>query len=160
MGGWLAAGGNDVGGVMMYRSTQPGTLVVVSLLVAVIGAIAFGFSTGLHRISLSFAGVVLVFLILFRSLTIEIDSRQFRCFFADGIIRRRFPLSEIIDVIPVRNKWYYGWGIRLTPFGWMFNIAGLDAVELCFASGKCFRIGTDKPLEVIEAFKQFKALAG
>jgi len=140
----------------MYRSTQIGTWMVVSFLIVMIAAVVFGLSTGLHRIPLSFAGLALVFLILFRSLTIEIDSRRFRCFFGDGVIWRSIPLSEIIDIKPVRNKWYYGWGIRLTPYGWMFNIGGLDAVELHLASGKRFRVGTDRPLEVVEAFKQFK----
>ena len=45
----------------------------------------------------------------------------------------------------VRNKWIYGWGIRRLPGGWMYNVWGLDAIELDLVSGKRFRIGTDDP---------------
>jgi plasmid stabilization system protein ParE len=48
----------------------------------------------------------------------------------------------------------YGWGIRLTPSGWMFNVSGLDAVELTLRSGKRFRIGTDDPRDVIQALEK------
>jgi hypothetical protein len=36
-----------------------------------------------------------------------------------------------------------GWGIRALHKGWLWNIAGLDAVELELKTGRVFRIGTD-----------------
>jgi len=33
----------------------------------------------------------------------------------------------------------------------MYNVAGLEAVELVLASGKKFRIGTDQPAELANA---------
>ena len=30
----------------------------------------------------------------------------------------------------VRNKWWHGWGVRWVPGGSMYNVWGLDAVEL------------------------------
>lgn len=137
----------------MYRATQPGTLLVAVLSSCLASVVVAGFCVGWHPVVLAVSAVLLLVLGLFRSLTIEIDRRELRCFFGDGIIRRRFALSDIASVTPVRNKWYYGWGIRLTPSGWMFNVSGLDAVELTFRSGKRFRIGTDKPQEVVEAFQ-------
>ena len=98
----------------------------------------------------------MIALFLFRSLTIEIDSTELRCFFGDGLIKRRFPLVEIISAKPVRNRWYYGWGVRLIPSGWMFNVSGLDAVELVLSNGKRFRIGTDNPQDVVEAIIHLK----
>ena len=65
--------------------------------------------------------------------------------FGIGIIRKVFDLAGIIDVQTVVNKWYYGWGIRLTPHGWLFNVSGLQAVEITSKSGKKYRIGTDQP---------------
>ena len=38
-----------------------------------------------------------------------------------------------------------GFGIRKVPGGWMWNVSGLDSVQLTFADGKRFRIGTDEP---------------
>jgi hypothetical protein len=45
----------------------------------------------------------------------------------------------------VENPWYYGWGIRFTPRGWLFNVSGFSAIELQMKSGKLYRIGTDDP---------------
>ena len=39
-------------------------------------------------------------------------------------------VHNIIGISQVRNKWYYGWGLRGIPGGWMFNVWGLDDVEL------------------------------
>ncbi len=58
------------------------------------------------------------------------------------------------------NRWYYGWGIRLTPQGWLWNVAGLDAVELTFSNGKKFRIGTDEPGKLLEALSGSHARVG
>jgi hypothetical protein len=60
----------------------------------------------------------------------------------------------------VRNKWWYGWGIRLTPHGWLFNVGGLDAVELELASGRKFRIGTDEPQGLLNAIRTAMVGAG
>jgi hypothetical protein len=43
----------------------------------------------------------------------------------------------------VKNPWYYGWGIRLIPGGWLYNVSGFWAVELQMKNGKRYRIGTD-----------------
>ena len=48
---------------------------------------------------------------------------------------------------------------RRTQLGWMFNVSGLDAVELSLASGARFRIGTDRPGEVMVALGRVTTLA-
>ena len=45
----------------------------------------------------------------------------------------------------VRNKWYFGWGIRYLGTGWLYNVSGLDAVEIVQNDGKMVRVGTDEP---------------
>ena len=78
------------------------------------------------------------------------------------MIRRAIRLFDIAEARAVRNRWWYGWGIRLTPHGWMFNISGLDAVEIEYTNGRKFRIGTDEPNELEEAIMQAirKAMGG
>ena len=61
------------------------------------------------------------------------------------IIRKNFPLKEIEAYRVVKNPWYYGWGIRFTPRGWLFNVSGFSAIELQMKNGKRYRIGTDDP---------------
>jgi len=50
----------------------------------------------------------------------------------------------------VRNQWWWGWGIRLIPGGWLYNVSGLDAVELKMKNGRIFRIGTDEAQRLAE----------
>jgi hypothetical protein len=52
---------------------------------------------------------------------------------------------EIEECTIVKNSWWYGWGIRLTPYGWLYNVAGWEAVEVLLKNGKKIRIGTDEP---------------
>jgi hypothetical protein len=53
----------------------------------------------------------------------------------------------------VRNCWWYGWGIRRGPDFRLYNVSGLDAVELRLKSGEVRRIGTDDPLALAAALK-------
>jgi hypothetical protein len=53
----------------------------------------------------------------------------------------------------VPNRWWYGWGIRRGPGFRLYNVSGLDAVELRLKSGEVRRIGTDDPLALAAALK-------
>jgi hypothetical protein len=63
-------------------------------------------------------------------------------------------VSRITDARPVRNPWYYGLGIHYTSDGWVFNVAGLDAVEIVLENGRKIRIGTDEPERLAAAIHQ------
>ncbi len=54
----------------------------------------------------------------------------------------------------VRNPWYYGWGIRLTPLGWLYNVSGLSAVDVVLEDGRHVQIGTDQPEALERALHQ------
>jgi len=46
---------------------------------------------------------------------------------------------------PIRIRWWYGWGIHLTPYGWLYNVSELDAVAITLRNGRKFALGTDDP---------------
>ena len=54
----------------------------------------------------------------------------------------------------VTTHWIYGWGIRWIPGGWLWNVSGLDGVELALVSGRRFRIGTDEPEQLAGRFRK------
>jgi len=83
--------------------------------------------------------------VLFGSLTVMVDEHLITCRFGPGPIRKRFLVADVVSAEPARNAWWWGWGIRLTPRGWLFNVSGLDAVELTMITGKHYRIGTNDP---------------
>lgn len=142
----------------MYRHTQFGTVTVCSLAIAAAAAIAVGLSIGWPPVMNVAIVLLLVALVLFHSLTIEVDRRQLRCRFGWGPIGRTFALDDIVDARAVRNPWYFGWGIRWTPYGWLFNVSGVEAVELKLRNGSRFRIGTDQPQKVVTAIERYRAM--
>jgi hypothetical protein len=91
---------------------------------------------------------------VFSSLTIEITDDELRARFGPGLTVKRVALAEIDSVQAVRNPWYYGWGIRFTPRGMLYNISGQDAVEVRMRSGKTFRLGTDEPDRLLAALEE------
>ena len=97
------------------------------------------------------AAVLLVCVWLFHSLTVKVSREQIMLTFGVGLIRKRFTVAEIESAAIVRNHWYYGWGIKLTPHGWLYNVSGLDAVQIQRRNGRKTRIGTDEPVELLAA---------
>ena len=65
-------------------------------------------------------------------------------------------LKEIISAKSVKNRWYYGWGIRIWfwPYMWIYNVSGFDAVEIIMRNGKIYRVGADTSKELEVAIKQ------
>ena len=100
--------------------------------------------------------LILFILASFSTLTITIDGQYLRIKFGYGIFKKKFTLGEIASVKQVKNHWYYGWGIRIWfwPYMWIYNISGFDAVEIIMKNGKVYRIGTDAPGELETAIKQ------
>jgi hypothetical protein len=83
--------------------------------------------------------------VVFSSLTVEITASSLVFWFGPGVLRKQVPLAEIAGVEVVRNPWYWGLGWRLTPRGMLYNVSGLDAVEITRQDGSRFRLGTDQP---------------
>ena len=136
-------------GAQRYHHTQPGTVLrVIWLIVAVWLLLFAALSTWVLYIVV--AAVSLVFL-LFHSLTVTIDDEHIRMSFGLGLFRKRIPLSRVVSCRTVRNRLWYGFGIRYVFGGWMWNVSGMDAVQLTYEDGHHFRIGTDEPEALNEA---------
>ncbi len=137
-----------------YKHTQVGYLVIVVMAaVMVLIGVALA-NAGIDWIAIGVLVVIAVALVLFSSLTVVIREDELEARFGPGPIRKRFKLNEIESCQVVKNHWYYGWGIRFTPHGVLFNVSGFHAVEIKLRTGKKFRIGTDVPQELEEAIRQ------
>lgn len=135
--------------VVHYRHTQTTYLAPAIVLVVLVVMGVLLLTTGEEAVAALFVAVFLVVLavvtFVFSRLTVVVDDDGVTAAFGRGWPKRRYTYDEIDAIRPVRNKWYYGWGIRWIPGGWMYNVWGLDAVELELSSGKVFRVGTDEP---------------
>jgi hypothetical protein len=99
------------------------------------------------------AGLLLVGA-LFSTLTIAIEDGLLRASFGPGLIQKKVRLAEIASVRPIPVRWWYGWGIRLTPHGWLYNVSGWEAVEITLRDGRRFCLGTDEPENLQKAIQE------
>lgn len=99
---------------------------------------------------------ILVILSSFTTLTVSIDDDYLRVKFGYGIFAKKFAIDQIASAQAAKNRWYYGWGIRLWlwPKMWIYNVSGFDAVEITMKNGKIYRIGTNMPEELEAAVRQ------
>ena len=143
-----------------YKHTQIGYLILLILLalglfyVWLYGVISTEIGSNFAIIAVM--ALILFMLASFSTLKVTIDENYLRLKFGYGIFWKKFPVREIISAKTVKNHWYYGWGIRLWlwPYMWIYNVSGFDAVEITMKNGKIYRIGTDAPGELETAIKQ------
>lgn len=130
---------------MIYHHTQRGTLILIICIV--IGALGLVLSWSSHHWQPAIVMLIVTIAVatLFSSLTVEVADSELRWHFGPGLLHYRLPLEEIGDVAIVRNQWWNGWGIRMGPGFRLYNVSGLDAVELRLQSNDVRRIGTDDP---------------
>lgn len=129
-----------------YKHTQIGYLMLTFIAVGVLLVLNYFYlSGGANPFLLVILAALAVCLLLFSILTVKVDAEEVSLRFGVGLIRKRFPLPEIESHSAVRNPWYYGWGMRRTPIGWLYNVSGLEAVEIAMKDGRKVRIGTDDP---------------
>jgi hypothetical protein len=125
---------------------------VVCLAIGLSGAAIIWQTGQASMILLPIIGIAVA--IVFRSLTVEITGDELRWHFGPGLWSHSLALDEIDSVAIVRNHWWNGFGIRVAPGFRLYNVSGLDAVELHLKSGEIRRIGTDDPHELAAAIEQ------
>ena len=130
---------------MSYRHTQPGTLILIGCLLAGAFGAALAWRAGQWPASVALIVMMIGTAVLFSSLTVEVNDKELRWYFGPGLWTYRLPLEEIKDVAVVRNPWWNGFGIRMARGFRLYNVSGLDAVELRVGPDDVRRIGTDDP---------------
>ena len=136
-----------------YSSSQTGWL-IIALLAA--GFIAVFSTLSLEAITTTQYAVLMALIIasvFFYKLTVVVDRGVIVVSFGQGMISRTIRVRDLASCRVVKVPWYWGFGIRLTPSGWMYNVVGTRAVEVTYKSGKKFIIGSSEAetlCEVIE----------
>ena len=142
-----------------YRYTQVGTVTILMILLAA-AFTAFMFDSGLKSAEgqdatilkvtgLVVAGVFILALASFYSFTIQIAAGKLNFWFGFGVGRKSFPIEGIRSVETVKNPWYYLWGIKSIPGGWLYSIGpGGRAIELVFKDNRKIHLGTNHPEEI------------
>lgn len=138
-----------------YEHTQTGYVMVWVLFVAAYAVASGRFfeASSARQISLVISVLFLIAIVVFYKLTIKIEDETLCASFGVGLIRKKLPVSDIAGWEPIRIRWWYGWGIYLTPDGWLYNVGGWEAVEITLRNNKKFALGTDDPDGLISAIR-------
>jgi hypothetical protein len=137
----------------MYRHKQVGYLM---LIIFGSGGLLLAWRIATHGATIWLLIGLAVFLscfVTFSSLTVQISDGKFSWFFGPGLFRKEMRLNDIVQVRSVRNSWTNGWGIHRISNGWQHNVSGFWTVEIVMKNGEKFRIGTDRPEELVTAIK-------
>lgn len=137
-----------------YKHTQVGYLIISVMAAVIVLIVVLLAISGVYWTTIGVLVVIVVALVLFSKLTVVIKEGELEVRLGPGLIHKQFKLSEIESCQVVRLPWYYGWGIRLTPHGWLYRVSGFHAVEIKLRTGKRYIIGTDVPQELDEAIRQ------
>ena len=143
--------GLDLGVVYAHTQTNP-ILTVMSPIVMIGYYLVMRFNgLGVFDNFLYLFLFIFIFLVIsfFSILTVVVDNEKMVINFLCPKCKKYFYFKDIKGVKKVRNKWWYGWGVRILPGFVIFNTYGLDAIELEMKKGLNFRIGTDQP-EILE----------
>lgn len=135
-----------------YVNVQLGSvLIAVSLASTVFLSLLLSLGIIDHAVYLPGIITSIVICALFSLMTTKVTQSHVEWHFVLGFWRKSIALTEIKEIERVRNKYWWGLGIRLIPNGWLYCISGLDAVELQLSNGKVLRVGTDNPREFYQA---------
>jgi hypothetical protein len=138
-----------------YEHTQRGSLIIWSVGAAILIILAMTYLFGIVWITALVLGIMVFALAICSTLTVSVCDDTLRIRFGPlPLIRKSWPVAEIALATVVTNPWYYGWGIRWTPTGPLYNVSGYGAVEVTLRSGKKVRIGTDEPEALRRAIEQ------
>src|SRR5258708_1314812 len=143
---------------MRYEHTQIGYLTICVLFGAAIFVAVTSSVSPFDRIALlmsaTIEAILLICAIVFSKLTVKIEGEILKACFTMGLICKKVSLTDLAECEPIRIRWWYGWGIHLTPYGWLYNVSGLDAVAITLRSGRKFALGTDDPPGLVAAVER------
>jgi len=143
----------------IYKHTQIGHLILTVFFVLLLVVV---YSTEKNTEENILWQCLIIFTILgllFSTLTISIHETYLTLAFGIGIIQKKFLITDIETYSIIKTKWYYGWGIRFTPEGRLYNVSGFDAIRLQMKDGKIYLIGSDEVNKLYEILSQIKPLS-
>ena len=133
-----------------YKQTQFGVLLTVILsLISIITLGLFLFKIGKNPIPLvPTLGIISLFVLIllsFYKLTITITDEKIEAKFGIGLIKRSLLLSDIDynTIEEIKTPALYGIGIRITPYGILYNVKTGSAIKIK-SHNKTFFVGTDE----------------
>lgn len=135
--------------MLPYRHTQFGWVLAGMLVLGVVLAagvtllLPHGAMRAPWWTPLLLVGLLAFSLGLFGWMTVVVDACEIRLSLGLGLLRKAVPVAEIVTCQRIRTRLWWGWGLRWTPAGWLYNVSGREAVRLELKRERPVIIGSD-----------------
>ena len=135
---------------MSYEHTQRGWAVRIATMLGGVGmVVGVAFSPeelprGLYSILLLVAAAIALVGWSFSVLTVRIGDGELHWHFGSGWPSWSTPLDRIAGVEATRTTFWEGWGVHRTRRGWLYNVAGQEAVLVRRSDGTAVLLGSDE----------------
>jgi hypothetical protein len=149
-----------------YERTQFGTLMAAG---TVLGLALAGFvltvvvspatRSAVPWLPWALVGVLAGAFLLVGWMRVSVDDRVVRVVMGIGLLRKTVQVSDIRKADVVRTRVWWGWGVHLTPAGWLYNVGGRWAVRLELVSERPYMIGSADPEGFHDAIEAARAAA-
>lgn len=147
-----------------YEHVQRGWLIPLCLYgTAVFAALSLNTARKDEDLPWVIWGLPVLLLVLghyFSALRVRVDAREVRVAWSWDWPAVRHALDSIEGAEACKHGWWYGYGLRWTSRGWLWNAQGAAAVRLRLRGGKCFHIGTDDQAGLLAAVNAALAARG
>jgi hypothetical protein len=140
-----------------YRHTQFGWAIAIGTVAGLGLAALLTASLSAATMAAAWWPVVALYVIivsafvLLATLTVEVDAERVRLRFGVGLIGRSVAMADITACEIVRTPVRWGWGLHWTPSGWLYNVAGRDAVRIELSGERAVIIGSDDAPALLRA---------
>jgi len=125
-----------------YKKTQYGSLLIGFCLFSAGVIYSFDGPSDEFLYTLFILGAVIA---VFGTLTVSIDRAHLKIRLGVGLFRRTIPLKEIREVTVSKIPWWLGSGIRWYRGKMIYNVSGLQALEITLENNKMILLGTSEP---------------
>ncbi|HQU49208.1 MAG TPA: hypothetical protein PLM09_08805 [Casimicrobiaceae bacterium] len=151
---------------MPYERTQFGILMAVGTLLGFAAAglaLAFIVSPATRQavawLPWALYGVLAGGFLLVGWMRVRVDAVTVRAVMGIGLLRKTVEIADIRRAEVVRTRVWWGWGVHLTPAGWLYNVGGRRAVRLELASERAVMIGSADPEGLHDAIEAARTAA-
>ena len=100
-----------------FQEVQSGNYIIMAVIIATMVVLGTLILVGERQIQGMLVSVITILLMTlvgfsFYQLKTDVSNENIMLKFGIGIIQKRIDLNNVESVRVVRNKWFYGWGIR------------------------------------------------
>ena len=133
-----------------------GFVIQLALVIAVVAPFIVLFANR-TSVWLTVAVVGGIFVLLFHAMTVEVEGQMLRFWFGPGLLKREIPIADIEKAEKKYTPWFWGYGLRGVPDGWLYRVSGFETVLITLKHGKKTHVGTDEPDALITALPSVSA---